>query len=224
MKCYELLEFQSDELQAAMPASEGNIWVFAGIEVSSRLWPVTVVASHLEEHESPVRRRCSEGEYEKPPLITSDGFKYYPSAIRKVFGNYCVYGQVIKTPRKGGKKLRKKWRVKVERRLVTGSEEMLSKALDDSEDSEKINTSFIERLNLTIRGATAYLARRVLTYARLPEKLAAALELVRCHYNFVRPHMALRFGRETRTPAMQAGLARRRMSFRDIFLAAAASP
>ena len=37
----------------------------------------------------------------------------------------------------------------------------------------------------------------------------AYLELVRCHYNFVRPHRALRFGRETRTPAMQAGLVKR---------------
>ena len=38
-------------------------------------------------------------------------------------------------------------------------------------------------------------------------------------YNFVRPHGALKFGREIRTPAMQAGLTTRRLTFRDIFLA-----
>ena len=43
------------------------------------------------------------------------------------------------------------------------------------------------------------------------------LELVRCHYNFVRPHRALRFGRETRTPAMQARLVSRRLALSDIF-------
>ena len=34
-------------------------------------------------------------------------------------------------------------------------------------------------------------------------------------------HMALRFGREARTPAMQAGLADRKLTFRDIFTAVA---
>ena len=42
--------------------------------------------------------------------------------------------------------------------------------------------------------------------------------LLRCHYNFVRPHGALKFGREVRTPAMQAGLATRRLTFREIFV------
>ena len=45
------------------------------------------------------------------------------------------------------------------------------------------------------------------------------LELLRCYYNCVRPHGALKFGREIRTPAMQAGLTTRRLTFRDIFLA-----
>ena len=38
------------------------------------------------------------------------------------------------------------------------------------------------------------------------------------NYNFVRPHKALRFGREIRTPAMQAGLAKRRLTFRDVLV------
>ena len=43
------------------------------------------------------------------------------------------------------------------------------------------------------------------------------LELLRCHYNFLRPHRALKFGSETRTPAMQAGLTSWRLTFRNIF-------
>ena len=35
--------------------------------------------------------------------------------------------------------------------------------------------------------------------------------------------VALKFGRETRMPAMQAGLAARRLTFRDVFTAVAAS-
>ena len=48
--------------------------------------------------------------------------------------------------------------------------------------------------------------------------LDAHLELLRCSYNFVRPHGAVKFGRETRTPAMPAGLATRRLTLRDIFV------
>ena len=49
------------------------------------------------------------------------------------------------------------------------------------------------------------------------ERLEDHLELLRCHYNFVRPHRALKFGREVRTPAMQAGLTRRQLTLREIF-------
>ena len=38
-----------------------------------------------------------------------------------------------------------------------------------------------------------------------------------CYYNFVRPHMALKSGKQMLTPAMQAGPVSRRLTFRDIF-------
>ncbi len=81
-----------------------------------------------------------------------------------------------------------------------------------------MNTSFIERLNLTIRQSSAYLSRRTLSHARVQDTLEAHHELLRCYYNFVRQHWALKFGRETRTPAMQAGLATRQLTLRDIFM------
>ena len=92
-------------------------------------------------------------------------------------------------------------------------------ALIESEDSNKLNTAFIERLNLTIRQGSSYLNRRSPCHARKRRSLEEHLELLRCYYNFARPHGSLRFGREVRTPAMQAGLAARRLSFRDIFTA-----
>ncbi len=42
-------------------------------------------------------------------------------------------------------------------------------------------------------------------------------DLLQLHYNFMRPHLALRFGAEVRTPAMQAGRVHRKLSFRDVF-------
>ena len=95
----------------------------------------------------------------------------------------------------------------------------LNAALLASEDSETLNTSFIERLNLTIRQGSAYLRRRSPCHARGADQLRGHVELLRCYYNCIRPHRALRFGRETRTPAMQAGLVSQRLALRDIFTA-----
>ena len=102
--------------------------------------------------------------------------------------------------------------IKVERRAVIGADWRLEKMLADSEDSSKLNTSFIERLNLTIRQGSAYLFRRTIYHARWKERLEDPLELFRCYYNFVRPHKGLKFGREIPTPT-------RRLLFREIFSA-----
>jgi hypothetical protein len=131
------------------------------------------------------------------PLITTDGFKFYERVIGRVFGTACVYGQVIKTRRNDRV-------VKVERRAVIGAGG-LKQALRNSEDSMKLNTSFVERLNLTIRQGSAYLGRRTICQARRKGCLEDHLELLRCHYNFVKASSSTQFGREVRTPAMQAG-------------------
>ena len=150
-------------------------------------------------------------DFERLPLIVTDGFEFYAKVVRRVFGPAVLYGQVLKTRRHDRI-------VQVERRARMGAPWRFEEALTNSEDSSTLNTSFIERLNLTIRQGSAYLSRRTLSHARSADKLDGHLELLRCHYNFVRPHGALTFGREVRTPAMQAGLATRRLTFREVFV------
>jgi IS1 family transposase len=118
---------------------------------------------------------------ERAPLVATDGFQFYKKVVRRVFGPACLYGQVIKTRRNDRI-------VKVERRAVIGDASRLEETLRNSEDSSKLNTSFVERLNLTIRQGSAYIFRRTLCRARWKERLEDHLELLRCHYNFVRPH------------------------------------
>ena len=60
-----------------------------------------------------------------------------------------------------------------------------------------MNTSFIERLNLTIRQSSAYLSRRTLSHARSTERLDEHLELLR-YYHTERNHQGL--GNELLTP------------------------
>ena len=93
----------------------------------------------------------------------------------------------------------------------------MEEALLHSEDSNSLNTSFIERHNLILRQSSAYLSRRTPCHARHTECLAGDLALIQVYYKFLRPHRALKFGKTIRTPAMQAGLVKKRLSFRDVF-------
>src|ERR1700737_3843007 len=100
------------------------------------------------------------------PLIATDGFEYYFGAILRLVGPACIYGQVIKSRRNNRV-------IRVERRLKIGTASRLNEALLESEDSETLNTSFIERLNLTIRQGSAYIRRRSTSHARCEDQLRA---------------------------------------------------
>jgi IS1 family transposase len=215
LRGFDLAELQLDELNTFLGNRNQQTWVFAGIEVSSRLWPATLVGSRMWRNtKSFIRSIADSSEWTPFPLITSDGMKFYANAIQLTFGVACVHAQVIKKNRV----------VKVGTKLVIGSEWRLEDALEESEDSTKLNTAFIERLNLTIRQGSAYLNRRSPCHARKQRTLEDHLELLRRHHNFCRPHSSLRFGVVTRTPAMQAGLTTRKLTFRNIFVAQVVRP
>ena len=217
LRDFDLIELQADELCTFIGKKSQTCWLFATLEVSSRLWAGSLLGRRSDRNAwaiiSDVIRR---GRVVGAPLIATDGFESYVGAIRSLFGSACVYGHVLKTRRNNRV-------VRVERRVKIGTATRLRAALWESEDSETLNTSFVERLNLTIRQGSAYLRRRSPCHARCEAPLRGHVELVRCHYNFVRPHRALKFGRETRTPAMQAGLVSTRLTWSHIFTASGLS-
>jgi IS1 family transposase len=158
------VELQADEIRTIVGSKEQPIWVFVAIDVWSRLWPSTVIGKRSYRNTLDLFRDFSgRMNPEVTPLVTTDGFRFYERVIGRVFGPACVYGQVIKTRRNDRI-------VKVERRAVIGAGR-LQQALHDSEDSVKLNTSFVERLNLTIRQGSAYLGRRTICQARWKERL-----------------------------------------------------
>ncbi|MDB4665256.1 hypothetical protein OAE97_02815 [Verrucomicrobia bacterium] len=206
----DIREIQADEIRTFTGNKKNASWIFTTMDVWSRFWPGTVIGSrNYENTKSAIRSISKLTDPQRIPLIITDGYRFYERAIRKCFGK-LLYAQVIKTRRND--------RVtKVDRRMIIGDKRNFEKALLNSEDSETLNTSFIERLNLTIRQSTSFLTRRTTCFARFEGFLEKQLDILRCHYNFLRPHRALKFGSETRTPAMQAGLVNRRFTFRDVF-------
>jgi IS1 family transposase len=215
---YTLEELQLDELSTFLSNRSQKTWVFAGIEVSSRLWPATLVGSRTWQNtKSFIRGIADSSEWVPFPLITSDSMKFYGSAIQLTFGVGCVHAQVIK-------KIQQNRVVKVGTKVIIGSEWRLEDALEASEDSTKLNTAFIARLNLTIRQGSAYLNRRSPCHARKKRTLNDRLELLLFQNNFCRPHSSRKFGGVVRFLAMQAGLVSRNLAFRDIFVAKVALP
>jgi hypothetical protein len=165
------------------------------------------------------------------PLFTSDGLNLYFYALTAHFGQWLqvvcrgrnvrqwqvatgmIYGQVKKCYRR--RKL-----VRVTHVMRLGTQADLSVALQGMGFSGRLNTAYIERVNLTIRHRIAALARRTWATAQQTPRLLAHLEWWRVYYHFVRPHASLRVAlvqpRERggkrpaqryrqRTPAMAAG-------------------
>ena len=158
LKGLSMQELQADEIRTIIGGREQGIWVFVVIDVWSRLWPSTMVGKRSYRNTLDLFRDLSNRmNLEVIPLITTDGFKFYERVIGRVFGPACVYGQVIKTRRNDRV-------VRVERRAVIGAGR-LKQALRNSEDSLKLNTSFVKRLNLTIRQGSSYLGRRTICQA-----------------------------------------------------------
>ena len=73
-----------------------------------------------------------------------------------------------------------------------GTEDALKAALQRLGFTGRLNTAFIERVNLTVRHGCSALARRTWATSQQASQLLAHLELWRAYYHFVRPHAALR--------------------------------
>ena len=196
LRDFEIIALQADERCTFISNKSRAPWLCAAIEVCSRLWAGSVLGRRASRNATAVLTDVIlRGRVVGVPLIATEGFEYYVGVIARLFGSACVSGHVLKTRRNDRV-------VRVERRRRIGTAGRLKAALWESEDSETLNTSFVERLTRTIRQGSAYVRRRSPCHARGADQLHGHVDLLRCSYNVIRPHRALKFGRETRTPAM----------------------
>lgn len=213
LKGYIIHELQADEIRTFVGDKEHVVWVLTTLEVWSRLWVFVMVGRrNFRNIKTGILDTLQRGHIEHRFLFTTDGFEMYEWAVKRLLAGVCIYGQVIK-------KRREDRVVQVDRRLLLGTKSELQDAIFHSEDSSTLNTSFVERHNLTIRQGSAYLGRRTPCHARHSRYLIGPMALMMMYYKFVRPHMALKFDKMVKTPAMQAGLVTKRLSFREVFTA-----
>ncbi len=140
------------------------------------------------------------------------------------FAAELIYGQVKK-------RYRRRRLVGVTYLLRCSPREALQSALRKLGLTGKLNTAFVERVNLTLRQSVAALIRRTRATLQEAPQLLTHLEWWRAYEHFVRPHESLRVAlgqpRERggkrqpqryrqRTPAMAAGVTSRRWMVRDL--------
>ena len=131
---FDISELQADELCTFIGSKSRTLWLFATIEVSSRLWAGSVLGRRSYRNTAAVLSEViRRGRPIGVPLIATDGFEYYFRAVGGLFGSACVYGHVLKTRRNNRV-------IQVERRVKIGTASRLKAALLESEDSETLNT------------------------------------------------------------------------------------
>ena len=238
-----LPHLQLDELRTRLRNRTHVLWLWVVLDPLTKLLPVlhlgprTQHAAHRVVHELSqcLAPSCL-------PVFTSDGLNLYFYALSAHFGHWVsgigrraqqwqvlpslIYGQVKKT-------YRRRKGLRVTRVMRCGTADDLRAALGKLGLSGRLNTAFVERVNLTIRQGVAALARRTWATAQTAPALVVQLEWWRGYYHFVRIHASLRVllarpvergGRRLprlyhhRTPAMAAGLTSWRWTVRDLLL------
>src|SRR6266480_5545316 len=238
-----LPHLQLDELRTRLRSYQPVLWLWLAIDPCTKILPVL----HLGPRTQNVAHKVihSLQQILAPgclPLFTSDGLNLYFYALTAHFGQWLevggrgrkvlrwqvapglIYGQVKKSYRR--RKL-----VRVSQVMRLGTADDLKAALQGLGLSGRLNTAFIERVNLTVRHGIAALARRTWATSQQAPQLLAHLEWWRAYYHFVRPHHSLRValvqprargGRllaqhyRQRTPAMAAGRTNRRRTAQEV--------
>lgn len=129
------------------------------------------------------------------PQITSDGFAPYVDAVRRAFGDAVDYAQILKTYGTATDANRDR---RYGPHRCTSSVKV---PIAGAPARENISTSYVERLNLTLRMSAKRFARLSLGFSKKLRNHAAAVALNAAHYNFCRVHESLRV-----TPMMALGV------------------
>jgi IS1 family transposase len=212
---------QADEIWSFVGAKEknvmpengayGDVWTWTAIEADTKLVPCWMLGAR----DASAARDFIEdlaGRLANRIQLTTDGLKVYLNAVDKGFGGEIDYAMLVKVygiDPQGEKRYSPAICTSCEARPVTGNP-----------DPKHINTSYVERQNLTIRMSMRRFTRLTNAFSKKIENHAASVALYFMWYNFGRVHQTLKT-----TPAIKAGLTSRTWSVEDMVnLLAAVEP
>jgi IS1 family transposase len=236
-----------NEEEAIQRLERSPYWVWTAMDPESKLLVVIDVGTRtLAMAQRVVHQVVQVLAPDCVPLVLTDGFREYLTALLTHYGHWVhperhqgkgpqpkprwmprpqlLYAQVVKS-------YRRRRLVGVKYRVVFGTVDAVSQVL--AAGGRKINTAFVERLNLDIRQRVAAVGRRVNTLCQGEDGLRQQLAVFHAYYNFCLPHASLRqpllvpeptnghgSAKVWRpcTPAMAAGLTEHVWSLREVLL------
>jgi len=228
------MDFSRKKSTSGHESEDGAQWIWTAVDAKTRLLVNFLIGDRTTESGRVMIETLVSRLAEGKPLFTSDELACYKTLLFERFHDEVEhpptgkrgrprnpeqvvhedldYATVHKT-REAGQV------VKVERKVVFGDAERIQARFDDS-PSQTINTSFVERLNATLRQMDAHLRRKSMTFAKALIWLKAKFALIAAWYNLVRPHTTLSRNADRtttkRTPAMAAGLATAPWTVQDL--------
>jgi IS1 family transposase len=183
----------------------GDVWTYAGICADTKLVPACLVGEQSADDAYVFMRDLASRMANRVQLST-DGNRVYESIVGHAFNfevDWAMLQKIYRADGGGGK---------YSPPTCVGTKVRVQKG---DPDPERISTSYVERQNLTMRMGMRRFTRLTNGFSRKVENLAHAVSLHFMHYNFARPHSALK-ERYPRTPAMAAGVADHIWSLEEI--------
>ena len=209
IQCDEIWAFayakQKNAARAKAPIDgAGDVWTWTGIDTDTRLLVSWLVggrdAEYAIEFMDDLRSRL-----ENRVQLSTDGYGAYLEAVDGAFGGNIDYAQLIKVYGKPSDE---------DRRRYSPGDCIAIRKIDVSgfPNMDEVNTSHVERHNLTMRMSMRRFTRLTNAFSKKIENHAYAVALYAVYYNFIRPHTTL----SGQTPAQAAGLAAQRLTMRQL--------
>jgi IS1 family transposase len=186
----------------AAPEGAGDVWTWAAIDADTKLVPSWLVGDRSGETARVFIVDLAKRLVTRVQL-TSDGHKAYLQAVEASFGGDIDYAQLIKVYGPAAEPAGR-----CSPGVCIGADK---EAITGNPDRAHINTSYVERQNLTMRMHMRRFTRLTNAFSKKVENHAHMVTLHFMAYNFVRIHGSLRC-----TPAMAAGVSKRLWDIGDI--------
>jgi IS1 family transposase len=202
----------------------GDAWVWVAFAPVWRLVLAFVVGKRTQASANLLLERVVHVTDAQVPFFTSDQLAEYRTALLHSYGQWyqpvrqgtrgphpqqrrvprpdLLYAQVVKQRERGQV-------VAVSSKVVFGDADTVKQRLARSSVSTSINTSFVERENLTLRQQNRRLTRKTNAYSKELPWLEKHLWLSLAYYHLVLPHESLRTQLSEPVPTRGTGTPRR---------------
>lgn len=206
LQCDEVWSFcgakQKNATAEQMAKGWGDIWTWTAIDSETKLIPCWYVGNRdgeaayhfIHDLASRLAHRVQ---------LTTDGHSPYLAAVEDAFGAEIDYAQLVKIYGDGPRT-----DARYSPAVCTGARKDV---IAGSPAAQNISTSHVERSNLSFRMGMRRFTRLTNAFSKKAENHAHAVAVFTMFYNFCRIHTTLRC-----TPAMEAGIADRVWSMKDV--------